>query len=47
MTERKLLRIGGYISGGVLILFGIVALAVFGRRPPRLVPAPVPGEAAV
>ena len=28
MTHGKLLRIGGYISGGVLILFGIVVIAL-------------------
>jgi len=28
MSERKLLRIGGYISGGILILFGIVVIGL-------------------
>ena len=28
MEDRKLLRIGGYLSGGVMILFGIVVIAL-------------------
>src|SRR5688572_17773967 len=28
MEDRKLLRIGGYVSGGVLILFGIIVIAL-------------------
>ncbi len=28
MEDRKLLRIGGYLSGGVLILFGIIVIAL-------------------
>ena len=28
MTERKLVRVGGYVSGAVLIVFGIVVIAL-------------------
>jgi hypothetical protein len=28
MSDRKWLRVGGYISGGVLIVFGIVVIAL-------------------
>lgn len=28
MEDSKLLRVGGYLSGGVLILFGIVVIAL-------------------
>jgi hypothetical protein len=28
MTDRKLVRLGGYVSGGVLILFGIIVIAL-------------------
>jgi hypothetical protein len=28
VTERRALRLGGYISGGVLVLFGIVVIAL-------------------
>ena len=28
MEDRKLLRVGGYLSGGVLILFGIIVIAL-------------------
>jgi hypothetical protein len=28
MNDRKLLRIGGYVSGGVLILFGVIVIAL-------------------
>jgi hypothetical protein len=28
MSDRKLLRVGGYVSGGVLIAFGIIVIAL-------------------
>jgi uncharacterized membrane protein len=28
MNDRKLVRVGGYVSGGVLILFGIIVIAL-------------------
>jgi hypothetical protein len=33
MKRKTLWEIGGFVAGGVLILFGLIlALAVFGRR---------------